>query len=126
MGPQKRVTSADKRQYDSGDAHFAKVTLNDDERIQFRAWYDRTIDDLEVLLDTACEEGYRVSVKADIVNRCMSAALTQQLASHHNAELIVMGRSHSALEAIMLTLYKVYELYPGVRLPEQPAALLWG
>jgi hypothetical protein len=108
------------------DASFADVKLNASEKDVFLSWVKSTdancIDSLEALI----ADSYRVSVKYDYQNSCVTVTLTQQDTKHRNSGLVIMSRSDNVDAAILLSGYKVFVLFEGQRLPTRSEDNSWG
>lgn len=110
----------------SQDAQFAKVTLSEAHKQDFLDWYGRVIDDLELVLTDFCNSGYRISIRYDLNNRSFLSSVTQQFDDHVHGKTIVTSRGRSALECLVMGLYKVLELYPDEPFPTDSPYNDWG
>jgi hypothetical protein len=119
------------RQGKTGNAYgdnavFADVSLTTDDKAAFSSWIDDALPDIDIWIAALTDDSYRVSLKFDYNNNCYSAALTQQDDKHNNAGLIIMSRANTAVEALMMSAYKVFVLFEGERLPIRDQNNAWG
>jgi len=110
----------------SNGAVFAAVTLGQNQKEDFTTWADAIYPDVHILLAELCRQGYRLSVKYDMNNACMMSSITQQDDSHVHGNTIVTSRSDDPMEAILLSVYKVVEMFPDVPLPTKRESETWG
>jgi hypothetical protein len=107
-------------------AVFADVSLTADDKIVFSKWMTDALPDSEVWLSALIDSSYRLSLKFDYNNNCYSASLTQQDNKHHNSGLIIMSRADTAIEALLMSAYKVFVLFDNERLPTRDENNSWG
>jgi hypothetical protein len=108
------------------NATFADVSLSQSDKDAFSKWMSDALPDIEIWLAALTDDSYRLSLKFDYHNNCYSAALTQQDNKHHNSGLVIMSRASTAVEAVLMSAYKVFVLFDGEALPTRNADNNWG
>jgi len=108
------------------DVSFADVSLNQADKDAFSNWMSGVKEDYEDWLEAAINDSYRISFKFDYNNNCVSCVFTQQDNKHVNSGLVIISRSDNPVEAFWLTVYKVWVLFEGQRLPVREDSASWG
>jgi hypothetical protein len=115
-----------KKEWNSTEVNYANVTLSQADKVSFDAWLENAGQDFEQWFLALVDDSYRVSLKFDYGNNCYMATLTQQDAKHVNSGLTIISRGSNAIEAILMSAYKVFVLFEGQRLPVQDRDNTWG
>lgn len=99
------------------DFRFVNSRLTKAESEDFARWWKEHADDAFTLLNEMVGSGYKFSATWDDSNACFIASLTCVESKSPNYCLILSSRSDDLWEAIGLSLFKNYALFPGGEWP---------
>ncbi len=94
-------TSSDKIEFIS----YVNITLDKDQIGAYKKWRETTLD-IWSEVDRYTENGYRVSVSYDTMNKCIQASIVTNDPKNDNAGYIMTGRGSTAATAIAQAIYK--------------------
>lgn len=126
MGRRKRSNTTRRGQSGWGDALYSTARVSSQDRARFDAWLQEAPVDAAELLEILGKDSYRVTTKRDYNSSCWQVTLTQQDEKHRNAGIICISRSDDIWEALALSAYKVFAMYPDTSLPTAEEEESWG
>lgn len=115
-----------KKRFTENEPLFAAADLRAQDAKAFQVWFEKNAADWEEYFSALLNDSYRVTIKYDYNNMCVSAAVTNQDEKHKNAGIILMSRGTHAAEVVMMSAYKIYVMYPDEPLPLNAFRQDWG
>lgn len=92
---------------------FINVTINDNEKGEFYAWYDENSQVVNGMLDDLLAEGMKYGVAFDRENDCYIVTLTGGLVENANLRCCVTSRAGTWADANALSVWKHYIFLEG-------------
>ena len=89
-----------------GNTEFVNVTLDVEQRKEFKAWFTTIVDDLHDEIGQLMVDDYKVSCSWDDNNQCFIATFTGKPDQNYNSEKALSSRSDNWFEALGLNLFK--------------------
>jgi len=105
---------------------FVDLRLSQSERGEFEIWASEHESELATLIEETVQNGYKLSVSYDLNNDCMIASCTCVDDVDGNYNACVTSRHEEALQALLMTFYKVYILLAGKSWRDNEVKSNWG
>lgn len=122
----KRTKKSGQRGGNFSDYTFVEIRLTQADKDAFKAWASSNASDGIDLLAALVNSGYKLSVSWSDYNDCYTASLTGTEENGPNYQHVMTSRSDDLYEAIMIALYKHYELCPDGEWPTDKQVNDWG
>ena len=105
---------------------FASITFTKEERETARRWIQANTPDVETYWVNLGVDGWKQSSSYDAENDCWISSLTQKDEEDKNYDICVSSRAGNPVEALMLCIYKITQLYPTTKIPTERESQTWG
>lgn len=92
---------------------FVSAPLSRDQADEFKRWFAEAMADVDTWVAQALSEGYKMSLTDDRSNDCVIFTLTCKDERSPNFNHALSSRADNWLEAVMMGIYKTYNLYPA-------------
>lgn len=110
----------------SDDYQFAEIKLSKDQKTDFSNWCSEYADDAMSYLDKIVQGDIKASISWSDAQECYTFSLTDNGENSPNYHVVMVSRSDTVWEALLIGLYKVIVICSDGRWPVSREESNWG